>query len=45
MRNTLKDIRLRIAKLEKEAKELKRLKTDCNDARRFREKLIEAKFD
>lgn len=45
MSEKLKEIRLKIAKLEKEAKELKQLKLDCDDAKKFRKKLVEAKFD
>jgi len=45
MTDPLEEIRLKIAKLEKEAKELRRLKSDCDDAKRFRKKLVNANFD
>lgn len=45
MSDKIKEIRLKIAKLEKEAKELRRLKLDCDDAKKFRKKLVEARFD
>ncbi len=45
MNPKLNEIRLKIAKLEKEAKELRQLKADCDDAKKFRKKLVEARFD
>jgi prefoldin subunit 5 len=41
----LQEIRRRIAKLEEEAKELRRLKSDCNDAKKFRRMLVKEKAD
>jgi len=41
----LQEIRRKIAKLEKEAKELRRLKSDCNDAKKFRRMIIKEKAD
>jgi len=45
MTDQLEEIRLKIAKLEREAKELRRLKLDCDDARRFRKSLVHERFD
>lgn len=45
MSDKLREIRSKIAKLEKEAKELKRLKMDCDDVKKFRKKLVEERFD
>ena len=41
----LTEIRRKIAKLEKEAEELQRLKSDCNDAKKFRRMLVKEKND
>jgi len=41
----LQEIRRKIAKLEEEARELKRLKSDYDDARKFRRMLIKEKAD
>lgn len=41
----LKEIRLKVAKLQMEAKELKRLKSDADDLRKFRKMLVKEKFD
>ena len=41
----LQEIRRKIAKLEKEAEELKRLKSDCNNAKKFRRMLVKEKAD
>jgi hypothetical protein len=41
----LQEIRRKIAKLEREAEELQRLKSDCDDARRFRRMLVKEKVD
>jgi len=41
----LQEIRRKIAKLKKEAKELRRLKSDCNDAKKFRRMLVKEKAD
>lgn len=45
MNPKLEEIRRKIAKLEKEAEELQRLKSDCNDAERFRRMLVKEKAD
>ena len=41
----LQEIRRKIAKLEKEAEELRRLKSDCDDTRKFRGMLVKEKAD
>ncbi len=41
----LEEIRLKVAKLQVEARELKRLRSDCNDMKRFRKMLVKEKFD
>ncbi|MCW3982346.1 MAG: hypothetical protein NWE81_04465 [Candidatus Bathyarchaeota archaeon] len=41
----LEEIRVRVAKLQLETKELKRLKTDANRLRRFRKMIVTEKFD
>jgi hypothetical protein len=41
----LQEIRRKIAKLEIEAEELRRLKSDYNDARKFRRMLVKEKVD
>jgi hypothetical protein len=41
----LQEIRRKIAKLEMEAEELRRLKSDYNDARKFRRMLVKEKVD
>jgi hypothetical protein len=41
----LEEIRRKIAKLEKEAQELRRLKSDCNDTKKFRRMLVKEKTD
>jgi len=41
----LKEIQRKIAKLEKEAKELQRLKSDSRDAKKFRKMLVKEKTD
>jgi len=41
----IEEIRKKIAKLEREADELRRLKSDCNDARKFRRMLVKEKSD
>jgi hypothetical protein len=45
MNPKLEEIRRKIAKLEKEAEELQRLKSDCNDAEKFRRMLVKEKSD
>ena len=41
----LEEIRLKVAKLQVEAKQLKRLRSDVNDMKRFRKMLVKEKFD
>ena len=41
----LDEIRRKIAKLEREADELRRLKSDCLDAKKFRQMLVREKVD
>ena len=41
----LEEIRKKIAKLEREAEELQRLKSDCDDAKKFRRMLVKEKND
>ena len=41
----LKEIQLKVAKLQMEAKELKRLKSDCNHLKRFQKLILKEKFD
>jgi len=41
----LEEIRRKIARLEREAKELQRLKSDSRDARKFRRMLVKEKTD
>jgi hypothetical protein len=41
----LEEIRRKIAKLEREAKELQRLKSDSRDAKKFRKMLVKEKGD
>jgi len=41
----LEEIRRKIAKLEREAKELQRLKSDSRDAKKFRRMLLKEKTD
>ena len=41
----LEEIRKKIARLEKEAEELQRLKSDCDDAKKFRKLLVEENSD
>ena len=41
----LEEIRKKIAKLEREAEELRRLKSDFDDARKFRRMLVKEKAD
>jgi hypothetical protein len=45
MSRKLQDIRQKLAKLEKEADELKRLKSDYHYARKFRRMLVKEKVD
>lgn len=41
----IEELRRKIAKLEREAEELQRLKSDCDDARRFRKMLVKERAD
>ncbi len=41
----LEEIRLKVAKLQIESKELKRLRSDCNHLKRFRKMIVKEKFD
>ena len=41
----LQEIRRKLAKLEKEAEELRCLKSDCNYARKFRRMLVKEEVD
>ncbi len=45
MNAKLQEIRRKIAKLEMEAEELQRLKSDCNEARKFHKMLVKEKVD
>jgi len=45
MSRKLQDIRQKLAKLEKEADELKRLKSDYHYARKFRRMLVKQEVD
>ncbi len=41
----LEEIRLKVAKLRMETNELKRMKSDCNQMKRFRKLIVKEKFD
>jgi hypothetical protein len=41
----LEEIRLKVAKLQMETRELKRMKSDCNHMKRFRKLIVKEKFD
>jgi len=41
----IQKIKRKLAKLEKEAEELRRLKSDCNYARKFRRMLVKEEVD
>ena len=41
----IQEIRRKLAKLEKEAEELRRLKSDCNYTRKFRRMLVKEEVD
>jgi len=45
MNQKIQDIRQKLAKLEKEADELKRLKSDYNYAKQFRRMLVKQQVD
>jgi hypothetical protein len=41
----LEEIRLKVAKLQMETRELKRMKSDVNHMKRFRKMIVKEKFD
>ena len=41
----LEEIRLKVAKLQLEAKELKRLRSDYRNLKKFRKMIVKEKFD
>jgi hypothetical protein len=41
----VEEVRLKVAKLQMEAKELKLLRSDCNHLKRFRKMIVREKFD
>lgn len=41
----LEEIRLKVAKLQMDTKELKRMKSDCYHLKRFRKMIVKEKFD
>jgi len=41
----LEEIRLKVAKLQLESKELKRLKSDSDHLKKFRKMIVKEKFD
>ena len=41
----IREIRRKIEKLEKEAEELRRLKSDCNYTRKFRRMIVKEEVD
>jgi hypothetical protein len=41
----IEEIRLRVAKLQIETRELKRMKSDCNHMKRFRKMIVKERFD
>lgn len=41
----LEEIRLKVAKLQMESKELKRLKSDVDHLKKFRKMIVKEKFD
>ena len=45
MSNELEKIQWKIAKLRRDAEELRRLKSACDDLKKLRKSLIETKFD
>ncbi|UCC58138.1 MAG: hypothetical protein JSW14_07245 [Candidatus Bathyarchaeum sp.] len=45
MSTKIQEIKRKLAKLEKEAEELRRLKSDCNYARKFRRMLVKEEVD
>jgi hypothetical protein len=45
MSTKLQDIRRKLAKLEKDAEELKILKSDCNYAKKFRRMIVKEEVD
>ena len=45
MSTELKNIQRKIAKLKRDAEELKRLKSACDDLRKLRRSLVKTEFD
>ena len=45
MNRKIQEIKRKLEKLEKEAEELRRLKSDCNYARKFRRMLVKEEVD
>jgi len=41
----LEEIRLKVAKLQMESKELKRMRSDCDRLKKFRRMIVKEKFD
>ncbi len=41
----LEEIRLKVAKLQMESKELKRMRSDCNHLKKFQRMIVKEKFD
>jgi len=41
----LEEIRLKVAKLQMDTKELRRMKSDCDHLKRFRKMIVKEKFD
>ncbi len=41
----LEELRLKVAKLQMDSKELKRLRSDYNNLKKFRKMLVKEKFD
>jgi hypothetical protein len=41
----LEEVRLKVAKLQMETKELKRMRSDCSHMKRFRKLIVKEKFD
>jgi len=45
MSDELRKIQRKIAKLKRDAEELRRLKSACDDLKKFRRSLVETEFD
>jgi chromosome segregation ATPase len=45
MSTKIRELRRKLEKLEKEAEELRRLKSDCNYTRKFRRMLVKEEVD